>query len=222
MPRKNHQFDTPEPMYRNPDGKLVRASEALDNPSVKAAYLDWKRERAKWRGSEINDPDLSPTSEDLELSNEELSSKSLKRFRDPEKAIIAKKVQVLAGYGMPVEQIALILEITVPQLVKKYSSDIYRGMALTNAIVVQRLFQKALSGDTQCLIFWAKCRLGWQEKQTIDHTSSDRSMSPAPNLSLNGSDLQKLEELCDKAWRDEGRPGATQEPAQEKTGRLLS
>lgn len=89
----------------------------------------------------------------------------------------AKMVESLSQYGVPQEEIAQRIGISVDTMATVYRAEILRGRGNANANVGKRLFQKAMDGDTTALIFWAKTRMGWKEIQKIDHTSSDGSMS---------------------------------------------
>jgi|SRR6478609_8565446 len=53
-----------------------------------------------------------------------------------------------------------------------------RGRASVIALVAQNLITKAKNGDTASAIFFLKTQAGWKETQVLDHTSTDRSMSP--------------------------------------------
>ncbi len=53
-----------------------------------------------------------------------------------------------------------------------------RGRASVIALVAQNLITKAKNGDTASAIFFLKTQAGWKETQVVDHTSTDRSMSP--------------------------------------------
>ena len=60
----------------------------------------------------------------------------------------------------------------------KVSEHYNRGKSKAIGSVVQGLLQKAQSGDTQSAIFYLKTQAGWKEKQDINHTSDDGSMTP--------------------------------------------
>ncbi len=53
-----------------------------------------------------------------------------------------------------------------------------RGKARAIKDVSQGLLQKALQGDTVCMMFYLKTQAGWRETNRVDHTSSDGTMSP--------------------------------------------
>lgn len=88
--------------------------------------------------------------------------------------------------GTPQKIIAEILDIDPKTLRKHYRVELDAGMHKANAKIASALYTKALSGDTQALIFWAKARMGWSTVQQIDHTSSDQSMTPQSVIVVGG------------------------------------
>jgi hypothetical protein len=80
------------------------------------------------------------------------------------------QVEAMAGYGVPQDDIACILGIDAKTLRLRYRHELDVGIAKANAKIGQTLFQKAVNGDTASLIFWAKARMGWSEKQVIENT----------------------------------------------------
>jgi len=92
-------------------------------------------------------------------------------------------VQLHATIGTPQAIIADILGIDGKTLTKYYREELDQALARANATVGGALFNKAKSGDTTAMIFWMKTRASWREKQEIDHTSSDGSMTPKDHSS---------------------------------------
>jgi hypothetical protein len=87
-------------------------------------------------------------------------------------------VQLHATIGTTQAVIADILGIDGKTLTKYYREELDQALARANASVGGALFNKAKGGDTAAMIFWMKTRAGWREKNEIDHTSSDGSMTP--------------------------------------------
>ena len=79
-------------------------------------------------------------------------------------------VQRLAGLGVPQHDIAIIVGIAKPTLHKHFRSELDFGMAKANADIAGCLYAQAMSGNITALIFWAKARLGWQEKIVAETT----------------------------------------------------
>lgn len=86
-------------------------------------------------------------------------------------------VSLHALVGTPQEVIADVLGIDPKTLRKYYRKELDQAIAQANATIGGALFNKAKSGDTGAMIFWLKTRAGFRERQEIDHTSSDGSMS---------------------------------------------
>jgi hypothetical protein len=87
-------------------------------------------------------------------------------------------VKLHATIGTTQAVIADILGIDVKTLTKYYRTELDQALAQANASVGGALFNKAKGGDTTAMIFWMKTRAGWREKQDVDITSSDGSMTP--------------------------------------------
>jgi len=77
-----------------------------------------------------------------------------------------KQVELLAGLGIPVAKIALLVRGGIGQstLYRHFAADMQRGQARADSEIAQTLYQQAMSGNTAALIFWAKTRLRWSEK----------------------------------------------------------
>lgn len=87
-------------------------------------------------------------------------------------------VQLHATIGTPQDTIADILGIDPKTMRLHYREELDHAMAQANATIGGALFNKAKAGDTTAMIFWMKTRAQWRERHEIDHTSSDRSMTP--------------------------------------------
>lgn len=88
----------------------------------------------------------------------------------------AALVMGLAQYASQ-ELIADELGMCVETLVKLYKEELKKGNAKAGIRIGKTLVEKALAGDTACVIFYCKTRLGMKETQVVDNTSSDGSMS---------------------------------------------
>jgi hypothetical protein len=87
-------------------------------------------------------------------------------------------VQLHTMVGTTQESIANIIGIDEKTLRKYYRNELDLSKAKANATIGGALFNKAKAGDTTAMIFWMKTQAGWKETNTIDHRSSDGSMSP--------------------------------------------
>jgi hypothetical protein len=91
-------------------------------------------------------------------------------------------VSLHAMVGTPQETIASILNIDAKTLRKYYREELDHALAKANATIGGSLFNKAKNGDTAAQTFWLKTRAGFREKQDINHTSDDGSMSPPKSI----------------------------------------
>lgn len=77
-----------------------------------------------------------------------------------------KLVSELSALGIKNEDVCAMIDTSIPTLLKHYEKEIRDGRIKANAKIAQALYKKAIEGDTACLIFWAKTRLGWKEDPT--------------------------------------------------------
>lgn len=110
-----------------------------------------------------------------------------------------KLVQLHATIGTQQHTIADILGIDDKTLRKHYREELDHAMAQANATIGGALFNKAKGGDTTAMIFWMKTRAGWRERQEVDHTSSDGSMTPKAGVDLSKAPPELLEWIVAQA-----------------------
>lgn len=86
-----------------------------------------------------------------------------------------KQVEALSGYGLPLEQIAVLVRdgIDADTLRKYFSTELQSGKAKANAKVGQTLFNKVTAGDTTAAIWWSKTQMRWAETQKHELTGAD-------------------------------------------------
>lgn len=94
-------------------------------------------------------------------------------------------VSLHALVGTPQEVIAGVLGIDAKTLRKYYREELDHSLAKANATIGGSLFNKAKSGDTSAMMFWLKTRAGFRERQEVDHTSSDGSMTPSVTVKFD-------------------------------------
>jgi DNA-binding XRE family transcriptional regulator len=103
-------------------------------------------------------------------------------------------VSMYAAVGTTQEHIAKMLGVNFKTLAKYYRDELDLGMAKANATIGGALFNKAKGGDTTAMIFWMKTRAGWREKQDVNHTSDDGTMTPK-GLDVSKLSTEALEEI---------------------------
>lgn len=77
-----------------------------------------------------------------------------------------REVEALSGYGIPEHEIARVVGISKPTLLKHYRDELDQGITKANAKVAESLFRKAIGDGPQAItaaIFWAKTRMRWKE-----------------------------------------------------------
>lgn len=84
----------------------------------------------------------------------------------------AATVESLTSFGVPNKDIAKYIGIAEQTLTKYYGDILNKAGVQKNLEVANTLYQKALTGDNQAMIFWLKTRAGWQEKTQIEVTTS--------------------------------------------------
>ena len=83
-------------------------------------------------------------------------------------------VETLAGYGLPIAEIASVVGTTDKTLTAHCSAELESGRAKANAKVAQSLFDRATKDkDTTAMIWWTKARMKWSEKQVHEHTGAN-------------------------------------------------
>ena len=106
-----------------------------------------------------------------------------------------RMVRALSGYGVPHDDIALIVKCSPPTLRKRFREDLDLGSAEATAKVAQTLFQQATSGtNTAAMIFWLKARAGWREKQVVEVTGKDGVAVPTPLMTIQRVIIDPLTE----------------------------
>ena len=86
-----------------------------------------------------------------------------------------KQVEALSGYGLPIDQIAVLVRdgIHVDTLRTHFATELVSGKAKANGQVGKTLFQKVMAGDTTAAIWWSKTQMRWAETQKHEVTGAD-------------------------------------------------
>ena len=83
-------------------------------------------------------------------------------------------VRAMAGYGVPHDDIAVVVKCSPPTLRRRFRHDLDVATIETNARVAQTLYQQATTpGNIAATIFWLKARAGWREKQLVELSGRD-------------------------------------------------
>lgn len=76
-----------------------------------------------------------------------------------------KTVERMSGRGVPVASIAAAVGVANDTLYKHCRDDLMRGRMRIHDEIGGVIVEKALAGDSRCLELYAKCQMGWSEKQ---------------------------------------------------------
>lgn len=83
------------------------------------------------------------------------------------------KVRLMALNGVPQDDIADALGIAAKTLRKHFQPELASSTHLLNTQVAGKLLEKCLAGDTTAIIFWLKCKAGWNQKAAEEKTAHD-------------------------------------------------
>jgi hypothetical protein len=78
----------------------------------------------------------------------------------------ALRVEAMAGYGLPAEDIAQVLRLDIEELRRQYAAELEDGRIKANSRVAENLFRKATGDGREAVvaaIFWLKTRAQWRE-----------------------------------------------------------
>lgn len=91
-----------------------------------------------------------------------------------------KNVEKLSGLGVPLDQIASMVHGGMDPLAmaKRFAKEIAKGRAKANSAVAERLWKKAVDGDTAAMIWWTKSRMGWRDGGDAADSNDYRKHSP--------------------------------------------
>jgi hypothetical protein len=90
-----------------------------------------------------------------------------------------KIVDSLTAFGHNQSDICLFIKdasgkpISIATLKKHFANELKTGSVKANYTIETRLFEKAKNGETAAILFWLKCRAGWNEKQQVELTGKD-------------------------------------------------
>jgi len=108
-----------------------------------------------------------------------------------------KQVEALSGYGLPIEQIAVLVRdgIDTDTLRKHFSSELISGKAKANGKVGKTLFQKVMAGDTTAAIWWSKTQMRWAETQKHEVSGVDGAPIAIATLDVSKLSIEVLAQI---------------------------
>ena len=110
-----------------------------------------------------------------------------------------RTVRAMSGYGIPQDDIAVLLDVDPKTLRKHFRRELSRGSVEATAKVAQTLFHMAtVDKNVGAAIFWMKARAGWREKHEVVVTPNV-PLAQVSDEELNRLVRQGLEELDQEA-----------------------
>lgn len=109
-------------------------------------------------------------------------------------------VEAMAGFGIPHEEIAVVLNTGVESLYEHFREELATASTKANAKVAGFLFTQAKT-NTSAAIFWLKVRAGWKETTHVDvNHSGGVDLAVADTLTgLTSDELVELRALARRA-----------------------
>jgi hypothetical protein len=98
-----------------------------------------------------------------------------------------RQVEAMAGYGIPEDDIATVLDISPKTLRKHYRKELDKGHVKATAKVAENLYRRATGEGREAVtaaIFWLKTRAGWKE------TSVHQLAGPMPKIVISAEDAK--------------------------------
>jgi hypothetical protein len=99
-----------------------------------------------------------------------------------------RQVLAMAGYGIPQDDIACVIEIAPQTLRKYYKTELATGATKANAKVAEFLYQAACGAAIKnganyadCIraaMFWGKTRMGMRETNALELSGKDGAPLP--------------------------------------------
>jgi len=119
-----------------------------------------------------------------------------------------KTVSAMCAYGVPQEDIAAVVGCNHETLRKYYRDELDVSTAKANSKIAEKLYQKAMQGDTACMIFWLKTRAKWAETVKNEHTGPNGGPVAVSNVTaqvLREIPTERLESILAASSEDAGK-----------------
>ena len=76
-------------------------------------------------------------------------------------------VQAMSGFGLPQEQVAIVMGISEDVLKAHFVEELRQGIPIANAQVASWLFGACRNGDVTAMKYWLSRRAGWVETLSV-------------------------------------------------------
>lgn len=104
------------------------------------------------------------------------------------------KVKAAIGFGMTMAQVANLIEISEPTLLKHYGEEIRIGRDSMEFQITGKMFSMAMAGHFGALQYLDKTRNGHVERLKLEHSGPGGQPIPV-DQQLNGVSLDKLRQI---------------------------
>jgi predicted DNA-binding protein (UPF0251 family) len=99
-----------------------------------------------------------------------------------------EQIELLAGYGLSIQQIGSVIGISKSTLdsrratEKRVAEAVERGRAMAEAKIGKSLFERAIDGDIAAIRWWEMTRAKRSAEAKIEHTGTQTvTVAPAPD-----------------------------------------
>jgi hypothetical protein len=102
-------------------------------------------------------------------------------------AAVADEVETLAGYGLPLGDIATLVGIDAREIERRFVDRLCRGSSRARAKVAEAAYVQASSGrNFQATAFWLRNRAGWSD---VGKGAADAPQEPPIATPVSADDL---------------------------------
>tara|TARA_R100000306_G_scaffold61305_1_gene63478 strand:- start:829 stop:1188 length:360 start_codon:yes stop_codon:yes gene_type:complete len=93
-----------------------------------------------------------------------------------------RMVEAMSAYGIPQEEIAVVVAVDRKTLAKHYARELAEATAKANAKVAERLYDRAMEGDVKAMMFWLERRGGdaWRNQPVVQLIPGDFTIDMNP------------------------------------------
>lgn len=78
------------------------------------------------------------------------------------------KIKLMVSIGIPKDQIAGVLKMSLETLYAKYEDELTYGANAANTVVGGKIFEAAKRGEQWACTLWAVRRMGWKETNATE------------------------------------------------------
>ncbi len=113
-------------------------------------------------------------------------------WTEPERALVS----IAAGTGIPQAELAVAVGLSTAEFQAAFSEDLKGAKAKVDQAVAGAIIAQGLAGDGNLLRFYARAKMGWNDKSIPDTPPPDRDATDALRLAIS-----KLDPDGRKAYR---------------------